>query len=220
METTTNLVITEQSAAPDAQLDKSTATAIVLPARFDAFTVVELPQVDTSEDSLIVLDAQAVQFVDMQALQSLVDARLEVLDAGGDLIVASPSAAFTATLELTGFDVLLDVRPTETTQRQPEARDLGIDRTGEHRIKFHGELGPAQADPLRAALEPLLSAPRPHVEVDLVGVTSLHLGIVNVLVAARETARERGGDINVTVAANSHAQHVLARVAIVGTIRP
>ncbi len=77
----------------------------VLPERFDAFTDIDLP----SGSERVVLDGRSVRFADRHALQSLVDARLRLLDAGGDLIVGAPSIALRVTLELTGFDVLLNI---------------------------------------------------------------------------------------------------------------
>ena len=48
----------------------------------------------------------------------------------------------------------------------------------------------------------------------------MHLGVVNVLVNARNTARSRFGDITVVVDANGQAQGLLATVGIIGTMRP
>jgi len=87
-------------------------------------------------------------------------------------------------------------------------------------VALSGDIGPDRVDPLRTALADRLSTPRPQVEIDLSETTSLHLGIVNVLIAARAEARSRRGDIRVVVSANSEAQQMLARVGIVGTLRP
>lgn len=87
-------------------------------------------------------------------------------------------------------------------------------------ISLHGELGPDWAEPLRKKLDWLLRQPRPHVEVDLGEVTALHLSIVNVLVAGRNEARARLGDLHVVVSDDSEAHYLLAQVGIVGMMRP
>ncbi len=92
----------------------NTSTHVVaLPERFDAFANVQLlPELDAgghATDRPVVVDGRAVKFADRHGLQSLVDARLALLDAGSDLIVGAPSIELRVTLELTGFDLLLTV---------------------------------------------------------------------------------------------------------------
>lgn len=87
-------------------------------------------------------------------------------------------------------------------------------------LTLSGVVGPDRLESIDDALAELLNAPRPQVEVRLIDVDSIHLGMVNVLVKARALARSRSGDINVVVDANSQAQHVLATVGIIRTMRP
>ncbi len=87
-------------------------------------------------------------------------------------------------------------------------------------VALHGEVGPAHVEPLRAKLDRILAQSRPQVEIDLSEVTTMHLGVVNVLIAARDEARARLGDLAVIVRSESDAQRTLARVGIVGTMRP
>ena len=81
-------------------------------------------------------------------------------------------------------------------------------------------IGPDRLGSIERTLTELLNTPRPQVEVRLIDVDSMHLGVVNVLVNARNTARSRFGDINVVVDANGQAQGLLAAVGIIGTMRP
>ena len=87
-------------------------------------------------------------------------------------------------------------------------------------ITLSGVIGPDRLGSIERTLTELLNTPRPQVEVRLIDVDSIHLGVVNVLVNARNTARSRFGDINVVVDAGSQAQGLLAAVGIVGTMRP
>ncbi len=87
-------------------------------------------------------------------------------------------------------------------------------------ITLSGVVGPDRLDSIETTLNELLDMSRPQVEVRLINVDSMHLGVVNVLVKARNTARSQLGDITVVVDANSHAQGLLATVGIVGTMRP
>ena len=87
-------------------------------------------------------------------------------------------------------------------------------------IQLFGELGPDQVDSLSEKLGWLLEQPRPQLELDLCNVTSLHLGIVNVLIGARNEAQARLGDLRVVVGSGSETHYTLARVGIVATLRP
>ncbi len=88
---------------------RNTVEVITLPERFDAFAPLDLPSGPVADGTSIVIDARSVRFADLHALQSLVDARLRVLDAGGELHIGAPSLELRVTLELTGFDALLSV---------------------------------------------------------------------------------------------------------------
>ena len=87
-------------------------------------------------------------------------------------------------------------------------------------ITLSGVVGPDRLDSIERALNELLNTRRPQVEVRLINVDSLHLGVVNALVKARNRARSQFGDITVVVDTNGQAQGVLATVGIVGTMRP
>lgn len=87
-------------------------------------------------------------------------------------------------------------------------------------ITFSGVVGPDRLGAIELALTHLLDKPRPQVEVRFINVDFMHLGVVNVLVKARNIARSRRGDINVVVDADSQAQDLMATVGIVGTMRP
>ncbi len=87
-------------------------------------------------------------------------------------------------------------------------------------ITLSGVLGPDRLMAIEQTLTEILDRPRPQVEVRLVDVDSMHLGVVNVLVKHRHVARSRFGDISIVVDANSQAQELLARVGIIGTMRP
>ncbi len=87
-------------------------------------------------------------------------------------------------------------------------------------LTFTGTISPDRLNGIEVALDELLDQPRPQVEVRFENVDSAHLGVVNLLVKARSTARARRGDLTVVVAADSQAQRVLATVGIVGTMRP
>ena len=87
-------------------------------------------------------------------------------------------------------------------------------------ITLSGIVGPDRLGAIDSALAELLNKPRPQVEIRLINVDSLHLGVVNVLVRARQLSRFQRGDINVVVDANSQAQKLLKSVGIVGTMRP
>lgn len=88
------------------------------------------------------------------------------------------------------------------------------------KISLHGDLGADQVDVLRRNLQSSLNQPRPQLQLDLCGVTSLHLGVINVLVAARDHARTQLGDLFVIVGEDTAAQHMLAQVGIVASVRP
>ncbi len=87
-------------------------------------------------------------------------------------------------------------------------------------IALQGELGPEWVEPLRKKLEWMLRQPRPQVAVDLGDVTTIHMSIVNVLVAGRSEARARLGDLHVIVSDDTEAHHLLRQVGILGLMRP
>lgn len=87
-------------------------------------------------------------------------------------------------------------------------------------ITLSGDVGPDRLRSIESSLIALLTKPRPQVDVRFVDVGSVHLGVVNVLVKARNVARSRRGDINVIVEADSQVQSLLTAVGIVGTMRP
>jgi len=185
------------------------ARTIELPARFDVHSDLELSTLTGEPGTVLMLSGSRVEFADMSSLQSIVDARLAALDRDSDLVVVSPSDELRATLELTGFDALLPVdggRPRS---------DRGIPV-----VTLTGRLGPDCLVAIEQELDELLCEARPRVELRLIDVDSLHLGVANVIVKARQRAQERGGDIDVIVDANSPAQHVLRSVGIVRTMRP
>lgn len=187
---------------------------VSLPERFDSFASVDFLLDSLDEETSIVVDGRAVRFADRHALQSLVDARLVVLDAGGDMVVAAPSNELRATLELTGFGSLLSVQP-ESIDEKPRAGECTPKQ-----LKLSGDLGPDRLDAIRATLIEMLSHDRPQIELNLVDVGSLHLGVANLLVAVRDQAAARLGGLDVIVAPNSEADRVLSMVGIVRTIRP
>jgi len=98
-----------QAPVKAAQIDATETEIVRLPERFDAFAQVELPGHLASQGRSIIVDARAVRFADLHALQSLVDARIVLLDAGAEMVIQSPSNEMRATLELTGFDQLLHI---------------------------------------------------------------------------------------------------------------
>lgn len=93
-------------------------------------------------------------------------------------------------------------------------------RTPANTITLSGVVGPDRLSVIEAALDEALNTSRPQVEVRLTNVDSVHLGVVNVLVKARNIARSRRGDITVIVDAGSQPQSLLATVGIVTTMRP
>lgn len=90
------------------QPTEAAVDVVALPERFDAHSTIDLLR-HCSPGTSMVVDGRGVRFADRHALQSLVDARISLLDMGGDLLVAAPSVELRVTLELTGFDLLLTV---------------------------------------------------------------------------------------------------------------
>ena len=88
---------------------RKTVRVIALPARFDAFADLDFA---VDAQSNLVVDARFVKFADLHALQALVDARLDALSLGTDLLIGAPSSEFEAILDLTGFGDLLNVLTT------------------------------------------------------------------------------------------------------------
>lgn len=192
------------------------ARVVDLPERFDVHSTVDFFLDSLDQGAAIVANASAVTFADRHALQSLVDARLAILDAGGEFILAAPSDELRATLDLTGFGALLWVIAS------PDESGVGY-RTGEciiNRCTLDGDLGPDRLDALAKTFDEMLSQPRPRFEIDLVGVGSLHLGVVNLLVSVRDQARAQLGDVAVIAAPGSQAHLALAQVGILGVMRP
>ena len=186
---------------------KKLVKVVTLPERFDHFASVDLT---VEEDTKLVVDGRAVRFADLHALQSLVDARLESLTAGSDIVIGAPSDEFLAILELTGFGDLLNV---VTSKRLVVANSV-------EQVILSGNLGPEHASAVSSELDNALEQSRPLVELDLVNVESMHLGVVNVLIAARDKARAKFGDITVIVGVDSPVHALLSQVGIVGTMRP
>lgn len=114
MNFTNTITLTPQTTPTPKTVQETAIEVVVLPERFDAFASVELPPGAVPEGTSIVVDGRAVRFADLHALQSLVDARLDVLDAGGELHIGAPSLELLATLELTGFNALLSILSGET----------------------------------------------------------------------------------------------------------
>lgn len=91
-------------------IDRTTAVHVVrLPERFDVFADVELNSEQAMSSTTLLLDGSNVRFADLHALQSLIDARLKLLDVGSELVVGAPSEELLATLELTGLQDLIPV---------------------------------------------------------------------------------------------------------------
>ncbi len=90
------------------ELDRMTSVQVIdLPERFDAFAEVDFETKKQRAGTTVLLDGSNVRFADLSALQSLVDARLSLLDVGSDLAIGAPSNELLATLELTGFGDLV-----------------------------------------------------------------------------------------------------------------
>lgn len=89
--------------------EASVTRSIELPQRFDVHAGVNLHVFGGDSGSILALDGSQVAFADMSSLQAMVDARLEALDHGWDIVVYQPSDELRATLELTGFDDLLPI---------------------------------------------------------------------------------------------------------------
>ena len=196
------------SAAPQTLYRSSDIATVELPERFDVHATVYL-LASCGQSVTVVLNGARVAFVDMHSLQAIVDARLVALDCERDLFIGNPSNELRATLELTGFDALIPIVNVEASEpAEPNA------------LTLTGALGPARIDAVEAEIEALLAGPRPQLQVRLVDVDSIHLCMVNVLVKARANAREKFGDLTVTVDRDSDAERLLAKVGLVGTLRP
>ena len=189
---------------------RKSVRVVTLPARFDAFADVDLAM---DERSNVVVDGRFVQFADLPALQSLVDARLDALRQGSELLIGAPSAAFEAIVDLTGFGDLLNMLAPA-----PEITNLPISTTD--KVALSGDLGPQEAHSLRQELAGMLEQPRPKIEIDLVDVASIHLGVVNVVVAAQGQARSNLGDVIVIARPGTPAQQLFLQVGIVPVMRP
>lgn len=87
-------------------------------------------------------------------------------------------------------------------------------------LNLTGNLGPHRVDEIRSEINLYLDEERPQLRICLSNVETFHLGIANVLVAARSQARSRCGDIDIVVDRNSDSQRLLGLVGIVGTITP
>jgi len=81
---------------------------ITLPERFDAFSSCGIDDVVSSANENVWVDGSNVRFADARALQSLVNARLRLIDEGADLCITTPSNTLRVTLELTGDHALLE----------------------------------------------------------------------------------------------------------------
>ena len=197
--------VVPKAGAPNTEAEKA-VEVITLPARFDAFADIDF---GSCGHSSLVIDGRFVKFADLHALQSLVDARLAALSHGSDLLITEPSAEFRATLDLTGFGDLLNVvAPAPQTSGMPV------------RMALSGDVGPQEGAVLRQELAGMLANLRPRLEIDLVDVTSLHLGVVNVIMAAQAQARSNLGDLTIIVRQGSVAQKLFSRVGIAPVMRP
>ncbi|MDH3706638.1 MAG: hypothetical protein OES57_11270 [Acidimicrobiia bacterium] len=85
---------------------------VVLPERFDCHRIDALIDAPTHGD--LVVDASRVRFADEAALAALVEARLDRLSVGADLVLVL-SDALRVILELTGDDVLLGTADADTS---------------------------------------------------------------------------------------------------------
>lgn len=196
-----------------------TARVVVLPERFDAFTTIDFFLDSLDQGAAIVADGRAVKFADRQALQSLVDARLAILEVGGEFIVAAPSNELRATLDLTGFGALLWVIASpEESNGSTLCYRLGDPTMSE--LSLDGDLGTDRLESLRETFDSMLSQQRPRLEIDLTQVSSIHVGIVNLLLSVRNQARAQLGDINVIVEQGSDVHLTLSQVGILGVMRP
>ena len=86
-------------------------------------------------------------------------------------------------------------------------------------VVLTGAANPAHSFELNATLQPLTSALRPAVEVDLSQVIELHPSIVSVLIRHQRQARRQGGDVTLIRPILSGVARTLDHVGLVGTAR-
>lgn len=87
------------------------------------------------------------------------------------------------------------------------------------RIVLSGVADPKHSFGLHQQLEPITSALRPAVTVDLSLVEELHPSIVSVLIRHRRQARRQGGDVTLVRPASPSACLTLDHVGLVGALR-
>ncbi|MFT6290000.1 MAG: ABC-type transporter Mla MlaB component [Ilumatobacter sp.] len=86
-------------------------------------------------------------------------------------------------------------------------------------VVLTGAADPAHSFTLNSTLQPLTSALRPAVEVDLSQVIELHPSIVSVLIRHQRQARRQGGDVTLIRPILRDAARTLDHVGLVGTSR-
>lgn len=86
-----------------------------------------------------------------------------------------------------------------------------------HQIVLKGSVGPQDSFSLHQRLEPLTSALRPAVTVDLSAVEGLHPSVASVLIRQHRQARRQGGAVDVIAPASPGAAEVLSHIGLIGT---
>ena len=87
------------------------------------------------------------------------------------------------------------------------------------RVVLTGVVDPAGSFSLSKRLQPLTTALRPSVTVDLSEVEELHPSVVSVIIRHRRQARRQGGDVVIVRPTHPAASRTLDHVGLVGAAR-
>ena len=75
-------------------------------------TIAAIAGRELGREHRVIVDLQALEFIDCTALHALADAQQVARQAGGDLLLAAPAEKVARLLELTGLGEVLGVHPS------------------------------------------------------------------------------------------------------------
>jgi anti-sigma B factor antagonist len=107
-----------------------------------AATIAAIAGREPGREHCVIVDLQALEFIDCAALRALVSARQQARRAGGEVLLAAPAAAIARMLDLTGLGELLRVHASVASAVASTGRPAAA---GGRRLDAAGALAGASA---------------------------------------------------------------------------
>ena len=105
-----------------------------------AATIVAIAGREPGREHCVIVDLQALEFIDCAALRALVSARQQARRAGGEVLLAAPAGAIARMLDLTGLGELLGVHASVASAVASTGRPAAA---GRRRLDAAGALAAA-----------------------------------------------------------------------------